>query len=181
MPTSATKSKTWTSLAELLNYPQEDYADAVVRCRDRLLNSNPEAAACISEFMADTAKNTTEELQELYTRTFDVAPICIPYVTAYIYGEESFERGDLMSKLGEIYSRYDFQAGAELPDHIAVVLSFADLLNEEEKAELVEYCLTNPINQMLERLQMADNIFTPVLAAVKLVLAKEATLRKADA
>ncbi len=86
-----------------------------------------------------------------------------------------------MSKLGEIYSRYGFQVTGELPDHIAVILSFADLLTEEEKGELIVYCLTNPVDQMAERLQTADNIFAPVLAAVKLVLAKEGALRTTDA
>jgi nitrate reductase molybdenum cofactor assembly chaperone NarJ/NarW len=181
MPTAATESKTWESLAGLLYYPQEDYAAAVKNCHNHLLKNHHDAAACISEFMNSADKYTTEELQELYTRTFDIAPICIPYVTAYIYGEESFERGDLMSKLGEIYARYGFQVAGELPDHIAVILGFADLLNEEEKGELIEYCLTNPVNQMVERLQTADNIFAPVLVAVKLVLAKESAQRTTDA
>jgi len=161
---------TYTSLGALLDYPSAEYGKKVVACRDELAKNYPEATQAISQFLVQIADMPVEMLEELYTRTFDVAPLCIPYVTAYIYGGESFERGDLMSKLAEIYQRYQFDTGGELPDHLGVLLKFAAHLDAGELEELVDYCLRRPLGDMVTCLEGSDNPFALIIRAIRLVL-----------
>lgn len=166
-----TETIIYQSLARLFDYPGE--ADgAVAEQVDAIswASAYPEAALLVRQFGDAINRLAVAEREELYTRTFDIAPICIPYVTAYIYGEESFERGDLMAKLRLIYAEYGFDCGGELPDHIAVLLRFAALISHEERLELIEFCLESPITLMVERLEGSENPYSLALKAVEAVL-----------
>jgi nitrate reductase delta subunit len=67
-----------------------------------------------------------EQMQELYTTTFDMQPVCYPYLGYQLFGE-SYKRGAFMAQLNEAYHASGYSAGQELPDHISVVLRFIGL------------------------------------------------------
>jgi nitrate reductase delta subunit len=171
MQTATDITSTCASLSTLLEYPSLDYLDKVRSCRDRLVSPFPEASELVQEFLGAASGHTLEELEEIYTRTFDMAPICLPYVASYIFGDESFDRGKLMTGLVDAYARLGFDTGGELPDHLALLLRFAGHLDEAEFADLVEYCLEKPVGEMVDKLQGADNLYAPAMRAIQLVLA----------
>lgn len=159
-----------SALAELFAYPQEGYFAKIEQCERLLAADCPRAASYIRQFRTEAEGHSVEELEELYTRTFDIAPLCVPYVTSYIWGDESFERGKLMSALAEAYARLGFDAQGELPDHIGVLLRFMSRLDEGETGDLIEYCLRAPLDEMVGRLESAQNIWGPALKAVRAYL-----------
>ena len=82
-----------------------------------------EAAALVERFSDSLEETPLPRLEELYTSTFDMQPVCYPYVGYHLFGE-SYKRGMFMAQLNKGYRERGFSAGTELPDHVAVVLRF---------------------------------------------------------
>lgn len=160
------------ALSTVLEYPTEKCAanlDAAIE----LLHDNPLVCFALKEFQTRMQEMRTHELEELYTRTFDLAPICIPYVSSHIYGDENFERGALMSGLQERYEECGFNTHGELPDHIATIMRFAPNFSDEELQDLLEYCLLQALQRMHESLKDADNPFQHILKSALIITESE--------
>jgi nitrate reductase molybdenum cofactor assembly chaperone NarJ/NarW len=156
-----------SGLGDLLDYPDDDLVTRISEWRQRFSPHLPNIGALVAAFQADVEKHTTAQLEEIYTRTFDIAPICNPYVTAHIYGDENFERGTLMTKLEHRYREEEFNTNGELPDHLRVILRFAPRFSQEELQELTKYCLLQPVNEMVESLKGQNNPYLHLLLAVE--------------
>jgi nitrate reductase delta subunit len=157
-------------LAALLEYPAPASLAAAVACREALGRSAAEAADSVGRFVEWLANEPQEALEEVYTRTFLIAPSCVPYASVWLFGDESFRRGRLMAELREAFARERFDAGPELPDHVSVLLRFAPRLAADELDELVRYVLAGPVAAMTERLARTKNPYLHALEAVRLVL-----------
>ena len=64
----------------------------------------------------------------------------------------------------------------ELPDHIAVLLRFAGLLDDEGFDELVEYCLIKVVATMAKRFAPLQNPYVEPISALNLLVGAAATL-----
>jgi nitrate reductase delta subunit len=85
-----------------------------------------QAAVLVQRFCGFVEGVPLARLEELYTSTFDMQPVCYPYVGYHLFGE-SYKRGMFMAQLNAGYRESGFSAGTELPDHVAVVLRFLAL------------------------------------------------------
>jgi nitrate reductase molybdenum cofactor assembly chaperone NarJ/NarW len=159
-------------LSTALDYPSQETIAGISRAAQSLSSEEPEAAEQLRIMQAAIADMTLDYLQEIYTRTFDIAPLCVPYLTSYIYGPESFERGDVMAKLAACFETRGFDPGKELPDHVAVLMRFCAQLNDEEISDLVRYCMARPLKDIVETLTDAESVFQYPLIAFKTVLQK---------
>lgn len=160
----------YETLARLLDYPSDNYLHMAKELRDKLGISHPQAGTSLSEFIVAIESLSLDSLEEMFTRTFDIAPICVPYLSSYAFGEESFERGDLMSKLKEVYANTGFHCGNELPDHIRILLSFLSTLNTQEGQDLVHYVMEKPLGEMLDRLTAAKNPYSILMKTIITIL-----------
>jgi nitrate reductase delta subunit len=143
------------ALARLLEYPGDDF--------DERLAAAPGSGAIA------LAALDREEREELYTAAFDVTPACVPYASIHLFGEENFKRGEFMAALRARYAEAGFDAGDELPDHLATLLRFAAHASEAERRELVEFCLLHPLECMLEALR-ENHPYRAVLGDVRALL-----------
>lgn len=157
-------------LGKMLVYPSGGYAQRMEKLSDSIISTHPKVAKQLEQFKCACRQKSVSEFEELYTRTFDLAAICSPYVTGYIYGDENFDRGTLMATLGEKYIELGFDSGGELPDHLAVLLQFCAWLDEEALDELISFCLLEPVGQMAEQLKDSDNPYYFLLQTILLVL-----------
>ena len=98
------------ALAALMEYPWEKPAFA-----DKAL------AARLKPLVRYVAKHPVEELQERFTRMFDLTPSTPPYLAYQIHGE-TYRRGDVMARLRALCRTHGVDEGGELPDHLGVVL-----------------------------------------------------------
>jgi len=104
-----------------------------------------EAEARLDAFGALVDTSGLGELQEAYTRTFDLdtlarsQPTCYPYVGHYLF-EESHKRGAFIVELRRRFRAAGFEPeGGELADHLVVLLSFLAVCDDEELvAELLD-------------------------------------------
>jgi nitrate reductase delta subunit len=157
-------------LGQMLGYPDEDFFAKLERLACSVRTAYPNSAKPLKKFQDYCKDMTRADMEELYTRTFDLAAIASPYITGYIYGDENFDRGTLMATLSENYARLGFDMEGELPDHLALMLRFSSWLDEEALDELINYCLQKPVKEMCEQLRNCDNPYFFLLSAIDTVL-----------
>lgn len=173
MPKDMT-SRLFDQFANLLEYPNEATLREAGLCLEQLKGIEPEAASLLESFYHGMQKRTLEKMQELYTSTFDMQPVCYPYIGYQLFGE-SYKRGAFMAQLNEAYHSSGHSAGKELPDHVAVILRFLALDRAMQEAEFgrVLLCegLTPALKKMIEALgKQVDNPYTSVVSALLLIL-----------
>lgn len=98
-------------LASLLEYPWQKPEIA-----------DPDLARALAPLEKFIRKQPLEALQDLFTRTFDLAPAVPPYLGFHLHGE-SYRRGSLMARLRALCRTHGVDERGELPDHLGVVLA----------------------------------------------------------
>lgn len=140
-------------LADLLEYPGTDLKDKALRCSGLVSAIRPDVAGLMAPFLAAIETDSLGDLEESYTATFDLSPACCPYVGYQLVGEDP-KRAALMLKLREEYRSAGFQAGDELPDHLAVMLRFLSQGAEPAlRQELIENALLPALEKMAPTLE----------------------------
>jgi len=166
--------KLYALFAEMLEYPAYSLYECFDECISLLMDRDNEAAKLLRKFESILARVPLTEMQEIYTRTFDLQPACYPYVGYHLFGED-YRRGLFMAGLKKHYLSHDFSVEKELPDHLAVILRFlAETSRDKEKAELIHECVIPSLEKMLAGgLKEGDNPYGGVLQALLLTLQKE--------
>ena len=95
----------------------------------------PEAAKAAADFGAFAEQHELWEVEEAFTRTFDVNPTCALEVGWHLFGEE-YARGMFLVRMREELRKYSLPESAELPDHIAHVLAVVAAMPDDEAAQL---------------------------------------------
>ena len=72
-----------------------------------------------------------------------------------------------MAKLLEAYGKTGLDCGGELPDHLTILLRFAGKLEGEERRELLEFCLREPLRTMMTASKKAAHPYALLLQAVR--------------
>lgn len=170
VPLKRPKATALAGYSALLEYPDDNYRKRALEWRKSVEAFYPGAGKLLDQFCDQIEKMPLTELEEVFTRTFDMAPICNPYISAHLYGDENYERGNLMAGLIDRYSETGFDYGKEMPDHLAVILRFMPFATAEESDELVEFCLVKPVGEMADNLRDSDNPYGTLLLSLLEVL-----------
>lgn len=163
--------------ADLLEYPSLATPIKAGLCSQRLQTSHPEAGSLLERFYRETETRTLEQLEEMYTTTFDMQPVCYPYIGYQLFGE-SYKRGALMAQLNEAYRVCGYSSGQELPDHIAVVLRFLSVEAADREGAFCQALLNEGLRPALEKMLQAfhpqsENPYVGLLSALGAVLAHQ--------
>ena len=149
----------YEDLAALFSYPSEDFH---LKAEKSLRAMDGEAAAQLRECYAATQDLTTEELQELFTRTFDLNPLCTLEIGWQLYGED-YQRGEFLVKMRQQLREYDLRESGELPDHLSHALMLLGRLEPEEAAEFATSYLLPAIDKMRGAWHENRNAFSALL------------------
>ena len=161
------------ALGQALRYPREGFRESLQELRSRLHNRSCAAAGAIRAFLDATADRGESALAETYTRTFDLAPQCAPYLGTHLFGQQDARRNQLMVGLAEEYASCGFQPEGELPDHVAVVMQALQHLPEQARRELASLCLEPALASMSKQLESTGNPFGHLIRAASLLLCAE--------
>ena len=156
-------------LANLLEYPREDYYERLAQCLEAFENSQPDTAALLEEFARRIAGLSTEELQELYVQSFDLNPSGSLDVGWHLFGE-NYERGAFLVKMREQLRRFSLPESSELPDHLGHVLAVLARMEPEEAAGFAAGCVFPALDKIREGLGKNKNPFAIVLESVARLL-----------
>ncbi len=124
----------YTLLAKLFKYPEEDFIAHVNEIQNFLNEFYPEAGTELKPFSEHIAKCSLDERQELFTKTFDVQPICYLDLGYVMFGED-YKRGAFLLSMQTEQLRIQNDCGTDLPDNICNVLT---LMTKSEDEKFVE-------------------------------------------
>ena len=153
-------------LSALLAYPQKGYHQQVEVARAALAKECPAASVHVTEFAAAVRSLTLEELEELFTRTFDMNPVCILEVGWQLYGDE-YKRGEFLVKMRQSLDRHNLTSSTELPDHLTQILPLLDRLPPDEARTLAREYVAPAVRKMLAGIEGKRNPFGNVIQAVR--------------
>lgn len=115
-------------LARLFDYPRHDYARWVQACYSILEDEHPDAAVLVEKFARilptggeELSSEALDEIQEVFTRTFDVQAVTTLGVGYVMFGDD-YKRGELLVNLSREMDTARVDYSDELPDHLPNVL-----------------------------------------------------------
>ena len=156
----------YDSLSELLRYPQPGYAAFWNRAIGIIEQSHADAAETLKSFVAETAELDLEELEELYTRSFDLNPATTLEVGWHLWGD-AYERGRFMAKMRERLSELDICEGGELPDHLTSVLQLLPRIDDDKMDWWANEYLIRALGRMRKPLKDTTNPYRHLLDAIE--------------
>ena len=156
----------YNALVALLTYPEADYPQ---RIETSVRAASEECRGQLEQFAIQMRGRATDELQELFTQTFDLNPMCSLELGWHLFGE-NYERGQLLVRLREELRRHGLEESTELPDHLTHVLQLVERMEHETAADFVAACVLPALEKMLQAMHGKENPFEHVLLAVRSLL-----------
>lgn len=160
-----TRTEICNSLSDLLKYPDDNYIDRVDKCYNLLKETRSPAHPLVKKFNSTIKEKSVEELQELFTRTFDLNPLCALEVGWHIYGE-SYERGAFIVKMRQTLKKLEIVESTELPDHLSYILEALGLMEQTEAKEFSSQYILPALEKMQKGLKDKVNPYESVLRAI---------------
>ncbi len=158
------RTRSYAPLAGLLAYPDAQFARRLADCRT-LLGDHPAAAQPLAAFAAATQNLDQEQLEELFTRTFDFNPSCTLEIGWHLFGLDQ-RRSFLLVHLREELARHGIPESQELPDHLTHVLLLLDRMPAAEAARLARTCVAPALGKMLAGLAGKDKPYENLLRSI---------------
>ena len=159
--------KTFKALSALLSYPSSDLQQAVPAIRavlgEGLLPQS--AVAALEPLLLSLENKDIYDLQERYVLLFDRSRTLSLNLFEHVHGE-SRDRGGAMVDLLETYRAGGFDlAGAELPDHLPVLLEFLSTRPVAEAREILADA-GHILIALAERLARRETAYAAALEAL---------------
>jgi len=163
---SITTLDTPSVVALAMRYPTPDGLVTLHAGVDALPKGGAERE--MRRFIKDIDKMSFEDLEVLYTSTFDLTPVVAPYVGHLVWAD-SYERGGFMARLQGAMFAVGVDPDGELPDHLDPILRY--LSATDEPMSDLKPILVPAVTKMEKTLKKADskNPYLHVLTATRLV------------
>jgi nitrate reductase molybdenum cofactor assembly chaperone NarJ/NarW len=166
MQTLAIQQQLCRDFAALLSYPDTNIRQTATACATLLREHDSTAAGPMASFATFLQEEDPAGLEELFTATFDLQPVCHPYV-GYLLCGESQQRTLFLIRLQQLYKQHDFELGFELPDHLATLLRFVGTVADRECClELIRDGLLPALGKLAEGLT-AEQPYAVLIAALQ--------------
>jgi len=167
MMTAPTAEAVYDLLAQLIEYPTPDLPGQARACAAALKAQRSRAAQPMADFRRFVEQTELSKLEELYAATFDLKPVCYPYIGYQLFGD-TYKRGEFLARLNSRYKESGFDAQAELPDHISMILRY---LARTPDVDLVAEGVAPSLDHMIEQLE--DNPYRALLRAIRITLQEQ--------
>ncbi len=168
----------YTCLGQSLRFPHKDIIPQVSECIDILEKGNypDEILKELSSFKKDVERLSIDELQELYSYTFEFTSETT--LDMGWYSHEGFKRAANLLIIKSMYRDqgfpFDEVAKGELPDNLAVILFFlGHLKNEELKNNFVKTYVIMSMEKLNRNFQTKKNAYRHLINAIYRVLDKD--------
>ena len=161
----------YSLFAVIFDYPQAPITMLIGDCAAILATDAPDvpdASAQLLDFQKAIAPKSLGELQEIYTNAFDLRPDCTTNLGYHMFGDDA-RRGVFLAELKGRMEASGMDLGVELPDHLAFILHYLDLV-EEERPVILEDCLLPSVAKMVDVLKDSGNPYEHALRALLTLL-----------
>ncbi len=178
---TAEKKGLYYTLARIVEYPWEDIRGMVDECIEMLRHHPeypPEVREEVEKFKKETEGMSLDELQELYSYTFEFSSDYTIDMGYHLY--DGFKRANHLLKMKQIYREqgfpYDEVAKGELPDNLVVILKFLDGLTDVEvEKDIKENFLIKALEKLYKNFELTNNEcpYRHIIRALLLVIDKD--------
>ena len=151
------------ALAELFAYPGSGGRERIL---DALRSFGPELRKALAPFAKFVEETEATELEESFTRTFDINPVCTLEIGWHLYGED-YSRGAFLVSMRERMRALGIEETSELPDHITSVLAVLGRLEGAEADEFARGQVVPAINRMLDGFKIESHPYRVPVVSVR--------------
>lgn len=170
--TVSERARSLGTLSRLLSYPEEHYLQLVELLYVIVQNQLPDAAQGIAEFGKFAEQCKEYELEEAYTRTFDVNPSCALEIGWHLFGED-YMRGQFLVRMRCELSQYEIAESSELPDHMAHVLAVLAAMPDEKAHQFAHACVFPALYKMQAALEKNGSPYRHLVRCLVQVLEQQ--------
>ena len=139
----------YAQLSKLFEYPDEEYINYVNEVKEALAIEYPLASNELEEFLK-LLPTGTYDIQELYTKSFEVQAITSLEIGYVLYGDE-YTRGEILANLSDEHKNVNNALDGELADHLGNVLRLIPKMQDiPVRDDLVKLMLGPAIEIMMD-------------------------------
>ncbi len=136
-------------LAGLFMYPEPGFTGIVNYVQAYLHENYPKAAKELDVFTAFVSGATQNEMEELFTRSFDVQSVTTLDLGYVLFGDD-YKRGAMLVNLNKEHKEVGNDCFAELSDHLPNVLRLLYKMQKPDfRAELVEKIIAPALRKII--------------------------------
>lgn len=166
MPNIAT---IYDALADLLTYPDRDFAARLQAAGQSLASFPGEAAGRLERFAEKIAGRSTTDMEELFTQAFDLNPICSLEVGWHLFGEQ-YARGEFLVEMRQTLRQLHLTESTELPDHLTHVLRALGRMPQSQGQTFAGRYVLKALDKMLTGMRGQNCPYEEVLEAARAVV-----------
>jgi len=148
-------------MAALFVYPQIGYGGAV----QNAMRATGPAAPALFAFVREIEGMPLNDLQELYTSTFDLQPLCSLDLGWHLFGEE-YERGLLLARIRRELRDNGIAESQELPDHLSHAMLLLARMEAIEAEDFACAVVAPALERMLKSMP-SRNVFRLLLESAQ--------------
>lgn len=130
----------------LLRYPHDGQLAAAETAVAKFAGQ-PGVAELLRAYAAFLERHTRRELEEKYTRTFEINPAVALEVGYHLFGL-AYQRGAFLVRAKQAAEELGVNTGSELADHLPVMLEIAAALDEPTGLSLVQEAIFPAVRHM---------------------------------
>lgn len=174
----------YDTLAACIAYPERDVRAAAVECIAALEKTGQNGAAdaglpdaeslaraigALKAFIAGVCCLSRTDMEELYTRTFDINPVCSLEIGWHLYGE-NYDRGAFLVTMRELLRMHSVPESSELPDHLTHALRVLGRMSENERRRFAARSIAPALEKMLDGIPREGNPYRHLIDAYDALL-----------
>ncbi|MGD9898588.1 MAG: nitrate reductase molybdenum cofactor assembly chaperone [Calditrichaceae bacterium] len=160
-------NKMFNSFAEVFSYPVIDYQKNTAEL-GKQIDVDEENRQKYDEFIKYVERTELSDIEELFTRSFDMNPLTCLEIGWHLYGED-YQRGEFLVKMRQSLEEFKITESVELPDHLSHCLKLMAVLESDEVQIFSENYLLPAIGKILKNFS-GDNPYKPVIEILKYVI-----------
>jgi len=167
-------------VAGLLRYPTEGFESRFDKALAAVEAVDLEFAESFAPLARRVGELTSTEMEELYTRTFDINPLCTLEIGWQLYGED-YNRGALLVRMRSMMRSVGVVETTELPDHLVHVLPVLGRVDEDMARELAGGFVLPALRKMLDAFAEKDNPYWSLLTGLHAWIGRAFAVEEAEA
>ncbi len=153
-------------ISVLLRYPNEHTQGLAASLADAAMATGHPCQEHLEAFALVARTVELRELQELYTRSFDLNPDCSLDVGWHLFGE-SYQRGQFLAMMRTHLRENGIEEEKNLPDHLPGLLDLGMKLETPDAMDLVDDCILPALEKILPAIK--ESSYLHVVQALYLI------------
>lgn len=168
----------YQKISSLFQYPDEGFRSHVEELWLEVQRQFPEEVESVRRFRNFVNETSLTEIQEYYTRTFDINPIATLDISYHIFGD-TYKRGQFLANLRAEQMKLGMAIRQELPDHLPEILHYLVKVKDSElRYSLANLILLPALSEIQKALDKSLNVYAVMVAFLKKLLMEDFQITK---